>query len=91
MIILNQDKDSLYNFNNVKSIDVLGNEIYLTDDILADEGTRVAIYKTEERAKEVLQEIIERYEHTQYIKGFGREIDCYEVGIKDFAYEMPKE
>ena len=58
MIILNQDKDSLYNFNNVKSIDVLSNEIYLTDDILADEGTRIAIYKTEERAKEVLQEFV---------------------------------
>ena len=37
------------------------------------------------------KEIQERYEHMQYLKCFNRLNDLYEVGIKDFAYEMPKE
>ncbi len=48
-------------------------------------------YETEERAKEVFKEIQERYEHMQYLKCFNRLNDLYEVGIKDFTYEMPKE
>ena len=80
MIIVSQDKDSLYNFNNVKSIDVLNNEIFITDDILADEGARIAIYKTEERAKEVLQEII-----TAYTGDGMYEYNGY------ISFEMPKE
>lgn len=57
MIIVSQNKNSIYNFENVKSIDIIGNEIFITDDILADIGTLIAEYKTQERAKEVLQDI----------------------------------
>ena len=46
MIIVSQDRKSIYNFDNVKSIDILGNEIYITDDILADEGACIAKYMT---------------------------------------------
>lgn len=65
MIIVSQDKKSIYNFDNIKSIDIVKNEVFITDDILADDiladaGTRIAKYTTEERAKEVLQEIIEK-------------------------------
>lgn len=47
----------------------------------------LAIYETEERAKEVLEEIVEQYEH---------EKDCkcdrgYLATLDDFAYRMPKE
>lgn len=61
MLILSQDKKSIYNFNNIKSIDVIENEVYITDDILADTGTLIGYYQTEERAKEILQEIIKAY------------------------------
>lgn len=89
MIILSQDKDSLYNFNNVKSIDVLYNEIFITDDILADTGTRIAIYKTEERAKEVLQEIIKKYRDVTVVCDINN--NKYEKYDLPKVYEMPKE
>ena len=33
MIIVSQDKKSIYNFDNIKSIDIVENEIYITDDM----------------------------------------------------------
>ena len=61
MLIVSQDRNSIYNFNNVKSIGVLENEIYITDNILKNKGVRIGYYKTEKRAQEVLQEILNRY------------------------------
>ena len=81
MIIVSQDKKSIYNFNNVKSIDIVRNEIYITDDILADSGVCIAKYATEERAKEVLREIINAYK-------FNRK---EAIGQVQTIYEMPKE
>lgn len=86
MIIVSQDRKSIYNFDNVKSIDILGNEIYIADDILADEGACIAKYATEERVKEVLQEIIEEYKN-------GNAVSSYEgYGyVMNRVYEMPEE
>lgn len=90
MIIVSQDRKSIYNFENIKSIDIVDNEIYLTDDILADRGTRIGQYETEERAKEVLQEILERYnvlkKNTTYAQG-----DSGFTFNGHYYYEMPKE
>ena len=90
MIIVSQNGKSIYNFDDVKSIDMLRNEIYITDDILADEGACIGKYKTEDRAKEVLQEIIKKYEKIE----LGKYFKCPMVekdGQKSFVYEMPKE
>ena len=87
MIIVSQDRKSIYNFENIKSIDIVDNEIYLTDDILADRGTRIGQYETEERAKEVLQEIINAYKDYR-----TAECDGYtNILAKTAVYEMPKE
>lgn len=87
MIIISQDKKSIYNFDNIKSIDVLENEIFLTDDILEDSGVNIAEYKTEERAKEVLQEIIKGYRHYR-----TAECDGYTNVLEETAvFEMPEE
>ena len=67
MLILSQDKKSIYNFNNIKSVDVIENEVYITDDILADTGTLIGYYQTEERAKEVLQEMIEFLDRKSFV------------------------
>lgn len=91
MIIVSQDKDSLYNFDNVKSIDVLNNEIFITDDILADKGTRIAIYKTEERAKEVLQEIVKVYANGKTADEGNTFFGGFSWIPADTLYEMPKE
>lgn len=58
MIIVSQDKKSIYNFRNVKSVDILNNEIFISDDILADTGVCIGSYETEKRAREVLRKII---------------------------------
>lgn len=80
MIIVSQNKKNIYNFDNVKSIDILGNEIYISDDILSDMGTCIAHYETEERAKEVLQEIILTYTGEAMVEYNGY-----------ISFEMPKE
>lgn len=85
MIIVSQDKKSIYNFDNIKSIDIVKNGIYITDDILMDEGAEIGEYATEERAKEVLQEIIERYTNWNNLV-YGQP-----TGICSPKYEMPKE
>ena len=88
MIIVSQNKESIYNFNNIKSIDVIKNEIYLTDDIISDCGTKIAEYKTEERAKEVLKEICLNYEKWKNLEVFNGNI---EIDFSRPVYEMPKE
>lgn len=88
MIIVSQNKESIYNFNNIKSIDVIKNEIYLTDDIISDYGTKIAEYKTEERAKEILKEICLNYEKWKNLEVFNGNI---EIGFSRPVYEMPKE
>ena len=85
MLILSQDKKSIYNFDNIKSIDIVKNGIYITDDILMDEGAEIGEYATEERANEVLQEISERLENWENLKA-GQP-----TGVCSYRYIMPKE
>lgn len=73
MIIVSQDRKMLINFNSIVSVYVIKNCVskdYVSEE---DEGYNIdfatneeinfvlATYKTEERAKEVLQEIIKAY------------------------------
>lgn len=90
MIIVNQEKTEIINFNNVMNIEVTncdedGFGIFAGVIIGVDDNYRLlGYYKTEERAKEVLQEIINSY------------LDCNEENIyekfayvKNKVYEMP--
>ena len=89
MIIISQDKKSIYNFNNVKSIDRLENEIYITDDILSDEGACIGIYDTEERAQKVLNDIANEYlKYATLQNGLG---DIRGVQVIPRAFIMPEE
>lgn len=89
MIVVSQNKKSIYNFDNVKSIDILGNEIYISDDILSDMGACIANYETEERAKEVLKEIIKKYRDVTVVCDINNK--KYEKYDLPKVYEMPKE
>ena len=91
MIIVSQDKDKIVNFNNVSGI-----EIYPpTDDTqnfeidaekVNGELDELGFYKTEERAKEVLQEIIKSYRHYR-----TAECDGYTNVLEETAvFEMPE-
>ena len=93
MIIVSQDKRKIINFNNV--IDIIINKYANTcSDItcctLKDFEITLGEYDTEERAKEVLQEIIKAYienkktQETTSIFGFS-------IIPSNTYYEMPKE
>ena len=81
MIIVNQDKDNIINFDNVDNIDIVANSNRIGEEepytICYETSTRregLGIYKTEERAKEVLQEIIKAYTDFNYLKNFPTNI-----------------
>ncbi len=62
MIVISQDKKRIYNFDNIKLIEVLNNDIFIIDDILADEGPFLGTYESEERAEEILRDIVHWYD-----------------------------
>lgn len=90
MIIVSQDKTKIVNFDNLTQIYITQDEEetatfirYETVDSLYDD---LGEYKTEERAKEVLQEIIHIYGECN--------ASCASTGygyVKNKVYEMPKE
>lgn len=93
MIIVSQGRDAIINFDN---IDVLGTGKSLEDkegkskilaNTISDEQCVIAEYKTEERAQEVLKEIINLYGKCELEKGEY----AYKVYNAPKVYEMPKE
>lgn len=95
MIIVSQDKDLIVNFNNITAIGIAQNNDKEIDSITTDgEEQYLGAYKTEERAKEVLEEIINVYKGTEAFKVVsGRILDSTgAVAInKGFVYEMPED
>lgn len=70
MIIVSQDKEKIVNFDNLTQVYITQDEEetayfirYETVDSLYDD---LGQYKTEERVKEVLQEIVSKYKTTLY-------------------------
>ena len=87
MLILSQDKDKILNFNNI--IQVYVNKYAnkypdISCDTLNELNINLGDYKTEERAKEVLQEIIKAYKESVIVK-----IDNLQTENK-VVYEMPE-
>lgn len=86
MIIVSQEKDAILNFDNVIGIRTATDieskkERLIAIDTIDSEIYYIAKYATEERAKEVLREIIDTYK-------FNRK---EAVGQAQAFYEMPKE
>lgn len=84
MIIVSQDKTEIINFNQIEEIYV--SDKYISVNFGLSNNEVLATYSTEERAKEVLQEIIEEYKN-------GNEVSSYEgYGyVMNRVYEMPEE
>lgn len=101
MIIINQDKTEIINFDEIFRlyVDNWSNEEFATEPncfcIRAEKSSDNMIcaflgeYKTEERAKEVLQEIIDKYKEYATIQ--NRVGSISDVKILPKVYEMPKE
>lgn len=97
MIIVSQDKTKIVNFNNLTQIYITQDEEktaffirHETVDSLYDD---LGFYKTEERAKEVLQDISSRYEAIELCKREHRMSEIFGYKLADYTpiYEMPKE
>lgn len=100
MIIVGQDRTEIFNFDTIKHIwiekdDYLNNNKEIQFEICAD-GETLGFYTTEKRAKEVLQEIVEKYSIYLQLNGGPAILK----GTLDIApaifnipkvYEMPKE
>lgn len=83
MIILNQKKNIIINFSNVVSIYVQEKNVQVLMSFIED-ALILGKYATEERAKEVLQEIIERYTNwNNFVCG-------QPTGFCSPKYEMPE-
>lgn len=95
MIIVSQEKDEILNFNNIMNIQVTNCEedgylisagfIVGRDDNYRDLG----YYKTEERAKEVLQEITQKYSSYLKLEG-GPAILQGQMDIQPNIFNIPK-
>ena len=84
MIIVNQREDIIINFTNVISIYVKEKDVQVLMNCIED-ALILGKYATEKRAKEVLQEIIERYTNWNNLV-YGQP-----TGECSSKYEMPKE
>lgn len=85
MIIVSQDREQIVNFDNIEIIFLRQREVWYQG--IYGEGYLIAEYSTEERAKEVLQELVQ----TLYIKS---KLNMTSNGIDlstEEIYYMPKE
>ena len=100
MIIISQDKEKIVNFSNIQEMNIEewstmkeGKVIWfyvINAEKSKDYQTEIGRYSTKERAKEVLQEILERYnvlkKNTTYAQG-----DSGFTFNEHYYHEMPKE
>lgn len=94
MIIVSQDKTGITNLDNVNTLRatktgkiISFDTSYRSEDDCSDV---LGQYKTEERAKEVLQEIIKAIIEDKKL-GQGKELFGFSPIPKNTYYEMPKE
>lgn len=88
MIIVSDDKTYFVNFDNVTQISIGINkekEYGIIVTTTNDDEFPLAVYETEERAKEILEEISERLENWENLKA-GQP-----TGVCSYRYIMPKE
>lgn len=95
MIIISQDKKAIHNFDNIISIQVEesnGKYKIIVYDAIND-NTSLGDYKTEKRAKEVLNEISIAYANMEFIKMPKIEIQKEATSIellRNMCYVMPE-
>ena len=89
MVIVEQDKTYLVNFDNVEqvtlAVDKEETKYAVIVTTTSNEEIVMGIYKTEERAKEVLGEIVESYTNWNNL------VCGQPTGVCSPKYEMPKE
>ena len=89
MIIVSQDKTEIVNFDNITKIAEKDGKIGISSKAFDSNYEEIGKYKTEERAKEVLQEIIEEYK--KYVQIESIKEGTLNIAMIPKVYEMPKE
>jgi len=97
MIIVSQDKKEVINFENILSVKLFHDdedneclyEIYTTVNAPGDNYILLGEYNTEERAKEVLQEIVKKYSSYLELKG-GPAIMQGQMDVQPNVFNIPK-
>ena len=89
MMILSQDKTEIINLDRITEVVASGINICIADRIEQENGYIIAAYKTEERAKEVLQEIVKKYSLYLELKG-GPAILQGQTDIQPNIFNIPK-
>ena len=87
MIIVNQREDIIINFTNVMSIYVKEKDVQVLMNCIED-ALILGKYATEKRAKEVLEEIIEKMQNKNFIDMTAEGIT---TEVSDGIYRMPEE
>ena len=95
MIIVSQDKTMILNFENIEVIGI-GNPLEDKDgkfkiliETTSDNQYPIAEYNTEEKAKEIIQKIYCKYEHSKHLLS-SKSISVQNITDYDFIYEMPQ-
>ena len=92
MLIVGQDRETVVNFENITRIKFCkyNSENHIQCDFIYGNYEDLGIYKTEERAKEILQEIALAYVKDRKANETDNFFGFQFMG-KDIYYEMPKE
>ena len=92
MLIVNQDKEEIINFDNMTRVYITFDEdddyVCIRTETVDSLYEDLGYYKTEARAKEVLQEIINKYKEYATIQ--NRVGSISDVKILPKVYEMPE-
>ena len=88
MIIVYQDKTGIINFDKVQNIYVSGRYVSLNFELNNNEV--IGTYKTEERAKEVLREIVNTFGIREIRNSTYQYADLAIKSRKYSIYEMPE-
>ena len=91
MIIVSQDKVANKNYNNIEAIYMLKKDDKIEINVRGNYDYTIGKYKTEERAKEVLQEIVKTYVLTEQYKVEDERTRIKLMMEGVLLYEMPKE
>lgn len=65
MIIVNQERDSIINTDNVQVIELLYKNIFVVYDFDNGACQKIGYYDSEKRAKKVFEEIVEKFEKNE--------------------------
>lgn len=93
MIIVSQDKGKIINFDNMTRVYITFDEgdddVYIRTETVDSLYEDLGYYKTEERAKEVLQEIAQKYSSYLKLEG-GPAILQGQMDIQPNVFNIPK-